>query len=165
MPTPRLVALIDEYKQAHGVPDAELARRIGISRQNLSLWRTQGFRGLPDRASLDGVAGVTGRPYRDVLEAALYDAGYLHETEALPARMLRLGDVVTATRGNGHRTLRVVAIGPAPNDWGDLRIDFVDTATGDAIEHPNTRGDDIYQLHRVTLDVPPAQGEPERALR
>ena len=66
----RLVELIDSYKSAHGVPDAELARRIGISRQNLSLWRTTGFRALPARNTLDGVAAVVGRPYREVLEAA-----------------------------------------------------------------------------------------------
>ena len=32
MATPHLVELIDRYKNAHGVSDAELARRIGITR-------------------------------------------------------------------------------------------------------------------------------------
>ena len=56
---------------------AELARRIGISRQNLNLWRTHGVRGLPARATLEGIATVIGRTYQSVLEAALRDAGYL----------------------------------------------------------------------------------------
>ena len=84
MPTPRLVTLIDGYKHAHGVPDAELARRIGISRQNLSLWRTTGFRALPARANLDAVAAVIDRPYREVLEAALWDSGYADTTTDAP---------------------------------------------------------------------------------
>ena len=82
----RLVELIDSYKSAHGVPDAELARRIGISRQNLSLWRTTGFRALPARNTLDGVAAVVGRPYREVLEAALWDSGYAVPTDDAPRR-------------------------------------------------------------------------------
>ena len=62
---------------SYGVSDAELARRIGISRQNLNLWRTHGVRGLPARATLEGIATVIGRTYQSVLEAALRDAGYL----------------------------------------------------------------------------------------
>lgn len=77
MTTPRLVELIDRYKNAHGVSDAELARRIGITRENLRKWRTNGVRRLPERANLVAAARVIGQPYREVLSAALFDTGYL----------------------------------------------------------------------------------------
>ncbi|MEH6822031.1 MAG: XRE family transcriptional regulator [Dietzia psychralcaliphila] len=77
MRTSHLVDLVDAHKHAYGVSDAELARRIGVSRQNLNLWRTHGVRGLPARATLEGIATTIGRSYQSVLEAALRDAGYL----------------------------------------------------------------------------------------
>lgn len=77
MTTPRLVELIDRYKNAHGVSEAELARRIGVTRENLRKWRTNGVRRLPERANLVAAARVIGRPYREVLSAALFDTGYL----------------------------------------------------------------------------------------
>lgn len=77
MATPRLVELIDRYKNAHGTSEAELARRIGVSRENLRKWRTNGVRRLPERTNLAAVARVIGRPYREVLSAALFDTGYL----------------------------------------------------------------------------------------
>jgi transcriptional regulator with XRE-family HTH domain len=81
MATPRLVELIDRYKTAHGVSDAELARRIGITRENLRLWRINGVRRLPERSNLAAVARTIGQPYRQVLSAALFDTGYLTETD------------------------------------------------------------------------------------
>ena len=83
METPRLVGLIDAHKRAYGVSEAELARRIGITRQNLHLWRTRGLRGLPTRTTLDGMATELHLPYVRVLEAALRDVGYLDATDAL----------------------------------------------------------------------------------
>lgn len=80
METPRLVELIDAHKRAYGVSEAELARRIGTTRQNLHLWRTHGLRGLPARATLDGMAAELRLPYVRVLEAALRDVGYLDDT-------------------------------------------------------------------------------------
>lgn len=77
MATPRFVELIDRYKHAHGVSEAELARRIGVTRENLRKWRTNGVRRLPERANLVAAARVIGRPYREVLSAALFDTGYL----------------------------------------------------------------------------------------
>lgn len=82
MATPRLVELIDRYKNAHGVSEAELARRIGVSRENLRKWRTNGVSRLPDRTNLAAVARVIGRPYREILSAALFDTGYLTDTQA-----------------------------------------------------------------------------------
>ncbi|WP_094287403.1 transcriptional regulator [Mycobacterium lehmannii] len=86
MATPRLVDLIDQYKNTHGVSDAELARRIGITRENLRLWRTNGVRRLPERLNLASVARTIGRPYRQVLSAALFDTGYLTDSETATPR-------------------------------------------------------------------------------
>ncbi|WP_158021585.1 helix-turn-helix domain-containing protein [Mycolicibacterium chubuense] len=77
MPSSRLVELIDRYRDAHGVSESELARRIGVTRENLRKWRTNGVRRLPERANLAATARVIGRPYREVLSAALFDTGYL----------------------------------------------------------------------------------------
>lgn len=75
--TSRLVELLDRYRDAHGVNESELARRIGVTRENLRKWRTNGVRRLPERANLAATARVIGRPYREVLSAALFDTGYL----------------------------------------------------------------------------------------
>ncbi len=77
MATSRLVELIDRYKSAHGVSESELARRIGVTRENLRKWRTNGVRRLPEHTNLVATARVIGRPYREVLSAALFDTGYL----------------------------------------------------------------------------------------
>ena len=75
------ISLIDEYKSAHGVSDAELARRIGVTRQNLGLWRDAGLRALPTQLNLRAVATAIRRPYRQVLDAALRDVGYLTDID------------------------------------------------------------------------------------
>lgn len=85
MPTTRLAGLVDRYRDAHGVSDSELARRIGISRENLRLWR-KGLRALPDQGNLRAVARTIGQPYREVLSAALLDAGYLTDADAAAPR-------------------------------------------------------------------------------
>ncbi|WP_271800345.1 MULTISPECIES: XRE family transcriptional regulator [Dietzia] len=83
METPHPVELIDAHKRAYGVSEAELARRIGITRQNLHLWRTHGLRGLPARTTLNGMAAELRLPYVRILEAALRDVGYLDATDGL----------------------------------------------------------------------------------
>lgn len=85
METPRLVKLIDAHKHAYGVSESELARRIGITRQNMYLWRTHGVRGLPARTTLEGIAAELRLPYVRVLEAALRDADYLDTTDHVVA--------------------------------------------------------------------------------
>jgi hypothetical protein len=82
MATAHFIGLIDEYKSAHGVSDAELARRIGVTRQNLGLWRESGLRALPAQVNLKAVATAIRRPYRQVLDAALRDVGYLTDADA-----------------------------------------------------------------------------------
>ena len=83
METPHLVELIDAHKRAYGISEAELARRIGITRQNLHLWRTHGLRGLPARTTLNGMAAELRLPHVRILEAALRDVGYLDATDGL----------------------------------------------------------------------------------
>lgn len=77
MKAPHLVELIDAHQHAYGVSEAELIRRIGITRQKLHLWRTRGLRSLPDPMTLDGMAAELRLPYVQVLEAALRDTSYL----------------------------------------------------------------------------------------
>lgn len=108
--TGALAGLIDQYKAGCGVSDAELARRIGISRQNLYLWRGSNLRQLPDKANLRAVAAVTGLPYDTVLDAALTDCGYVQRTESTaettsPALVRR--SVETAGRGPAGDTVRI----------------------------------------------------------
>lgn len=84
-PSSRLVDLIDWYKNAHpDVTDAEIARRVGITRGNLSQWRSNGVRGWPARATLDALAATIGRPYREVLDAVLADSGYADTSSSAP---------------------------------------------------------------------------------
>ena len=83
---PRLVELIDRYRTAHGVSESEVARRIGMSRENLRKWRINGVSRLPDRENLAAVARVIGKPYREVVSAALFDTGYLTDDQASTPR-------------------------------------------------------------------------------
>lgn len=57
---------------------------------------------------------------------------------------LRIGDYVTAWRGNGLRVLRVVGLSPAADEWGDVRLDFIDGDSGERITHPNMNYEDSY---------------------
>lgn len=76
-PSSRLVELIDWYQAAHpAITDAEIARRLGVSRANISQWRSVGVRGWPARSTLDALASAIDRPYGEILDAALADAGY-----------------------------------------------------------------------------------------
>jgi transcriptional regulator with XRE-family HTH domain len=70
-----LLALIDEYKDAHGQPsDASIARAIGIAPQTLSSWRKRGIRDLPATETLQQLAALLGADYPSVvLRAALAD--------------------------------------------------------------------------------------------
>ena len=86
MAIPRLVDLIDRYRAAHGVSESEVARRIGMSRENLRKWRVNGVSRLPDRENLAAVARVIGKPYREVISAALFDTGYLTDDQASTPR-------------------------------------------------------------------------------
>ena len=137
MATPRLTALIDQYKDAHGVSDAELARRIGISRENLRLWRTTGLRALPGQDNLRAVARTIGEPYRKVLSAALIDAGYLTEADTTKPRPYDevLHDAVAALTEAARLTnqpMRQTSSGrwePNPDPRAALPIDWAEFVT------------------------------------
>ena len=137
MATPRLSALIDQYKDAHGVSDAELARRIGISRENLRLWRTNGLRALPGQDNLRAVARTIGQPFRKVLSAALFDAGYLTEADTTTPRPYDevLHDAVSALTEAARLTnqpMRQMSSGrwePDPDPRAALPIDWAEFVT------------------------------------
>jgi hypothetical protein len=59
-----------------------LSFRIGVTRQNLGLWRDTGPLALPAHVNLKAVATAIRRPYRQVLDAALRDVGYLTDAGA-----------------------------------------------------------------------------------
>lgn len=72
-----LVAVIDEYRDAHGSPsDSSIARAIGVAPQTISSWRTRGIRKAPAIDTLKRLAEFMGVPYREyVLQAVLVDVG------------------------------------------------------------------------------------------
>lgn len=78
-----LLAIIDEYKDAHGAPsDSSIARAVGIAPQTLSSWRKRGIRELPNRDTLRQLARLTMRDYAtEILPAVLHDIGYLREDD------------------------------------------------------------------------------------
>jgi transposase-like protein len=88
-----LLAIIDEYKDAHGAPsDSSIARAVGIAPQTLSSWRKRGIRELPNRETLQALARLTRRDYtNDVLRAVLLDIGYMSE-DVGPAPHLEAGE-------------------------------------------------------------------------
>lgn len=137
MATPRLIELIDHYKNAHGVSDAELARRIGITRENLRLWRVNGVRRLPGRDNLAAVARIIGLPYRQVLSAALFDTGYLTASDMTVPRPYSevLAEAIAILTEAAHLTnqpVRQAGSGrwePDPNPRSALPIDWAEFVT------------------------------------
>lgn len=134
---PALVDLIDRYKNAHGVTDPELARRIGVTAEALRRWRTHGIRRLPQQANLDALARVLGQPYRVVLSAALRDAEYLTAEQSQEPRPHSevLHDAIAvlseATRLT-NRPMRQTSSGgwePNPDPRAALPIDWAEFVT------------------------------------
>lgn len=81
----RLVALIDEYHDAHGHPgDASVARAVGIAPQTISSWRRRGMKRLPKQASLRKLAAFLGKSEAEVFYAAGVDTGYIIEEVQAP---------------------------------------------------------------------------------
>jgi transcriptional regulator with XRE-family HTH domain len=75
----RLLAIIDEYKDAHGAPsDSSIARAIGIKPQTISSWRKRGIKQPPQVETLRALARLTGEDYETVvLRAVLIDVGWI----------------------------------------------------------------------------------------
>lgn len=82
----QLLAIIDEYKDAHGAPsDSSIARAIGVAPQTISSWRRRGIKNPPAVETLRALADLTRLPYQDyVLQAALYDCGWRDTRPTLP---------------------------------------------------------------------------------
>ncbi len=93
----RLFDLIQAHidAQPYEVSYAQVAEKVGVSRQTLLNWRTPTKLIRVDH--LQGIARVTGVPYQRVLDALLEDIGYLHPG-------VQVGDEPASTRKASRRT-------------------------------------------------------------
>lgn len=136
-PKRRLGQLIDDYKRTHSATDSGLAQRVGITRQSLIQWRTGELAALPKAANLRSLATEIGRPYRQVLTAALLDSGYLPPTEDEAARpygevLHDAIDVLTEARRLTNQPMRQTSSGqwePDPDPRSALPIDWAEFVT------------------------------------
>lgn len=133
----QLGQLIDDYKRTHSATDSGLAQRIGITRQSLIQWRTGELAALPKAANLRALATEIGRPYRQVLAAALHDSGYLSPTEDKAVRPYReilhdAIDVLTEAQRLTNQPMRQTSSGqwePDPDPRSALPIDWAEFVT------------------------------------
>lgn len=79
---PHLKAIVDAYRQEHGASEGWVAERMGLDRRGLWAWWNRGLATMPSATVLYTLSAVSRHPYRDVLEAALHDFGYLPEATA-----------------------------------------------------------------------------------
>lgn len=129
--------LIDDYKRSHSATDSGLAQRVGITRQSLIQWRTGELAALPKAANLRALATEIGRPYRQVLAAALLDSGYLTPTEDKAARpygeiLHDAIDVLSEARRLTNQPMRQTSSGqwdPDPDPRSALPIDWAEFVT------------------------------------
>lgn len=136
-PKRQLGQLIDDYKSTHSATDLGLAQRVGITRQTLIQWRTGELAALPKAANLRALATEIGRPYRQVLSAALRDAGYIMPTEDKTARpydeiLHDAIDVLTEARRLTNQPMRQTSSGqwePDPDPRSALPIDWAEFVT------------------------------------
>ena len=68
--------------QPYDVTLAQVARKVGVSRQTISNWRSPTK--LIDKEHLLALSKVTGVPYLRVLDALLQDIGYLTPQASKP---------------------------------------------------------------------------------
>ena len=73
----RLWAILQAHIDSQVYPPSrrQLAVKLGVAPQTLNNWH-KGLTTLPQQEHLQAVSHLTGTPYRDVLRAALIDAGY-----------------------------------------------------------------------------------------
>lgn len=85
----QLLAIIDEYKDAHGGPsDSSIARAIGVAPQTISSWRNRGIKVPPAVSTMRQLAALVGKDYETVvLRAALLDVGWIDSGDG------KVGDV------------------------------------------------------------------------
>lgn len=86
-----LIALIEEYRDAHGAPSyASIARSIGSTSQTLSAWKQRGLKEPPSPDTLRRLAEFLHLDYETVvLRAALLDAGWIDNNDDPPSDMHR----------------------------------------------------------------------------
>ncbi len=77
----RLYDLIQEHidSQGYRVSKRQVAGNIGVAPSTIDNWREP--KELIDKAFLVSIARVTRNPYNRVLDALLFDIGYLHEEQ------------------------------------------------------------------------------------
>lgn len=73
----RLWAILQAHVDSQVYPPSrrQLARKLGVAPQTLNNWYN-GLRSMPEVEHVRAIADLTGTPYRDVIAAALADAGY-----------------------------------------------------------------------------------------
>jgi DNA-binding XRE family transcriptional regulator len=89
----RLLAMIDEYRDAHGQPsDASIARAIGIAPQTLNSWRKRGIKEPPKPETMHRLAAFLGKSNEELYWAIGVDTSYIIERETeIPDRASEAG--------------------------------------------------------------------------
>lgn len=72
--------LVDDFRAREDRSETWFANQVGMSSKTLNSWFTRGRKSPMPPRIIKSMARVLGLPYRTVLEAALYDSGYLPET-------------------------------------------------------------------------------------
>lgn len=76
--------IVQAHRDRYGPSVSEVARRMGVGAQTLFNWRDRPLLAVPTVRVLRALSDVTGTPYREVLKAALIDAGYEVADESPP---------------------------------------------------------------------------------
>jgi hypothetical protein len=71
--------LVDDFCAREDRSETWFARQVGVSSKTMNSWFTRGRKSLLPPRVIKSMSRVLGLPYRTVLEAALYDSGYLPE--------------------------------------------------------------------------------------
>lgn len=76
---PHVKALVDAFKVRDDRNDSWVSAKLGKDRRLLSSWWSRGLSEIPSAQVLYALSTAIDTPYRDVLDAALEDFGYLPE--------------------------------------------------------------------------------------
>lgn len=72
-----LKKLVEKFQRTDERSESWVAKQMGISRSGFNGWWTRGRTSAPSSEQLRRLAQIIKTPYRDVLDAALHDYGYL----------------------------------------------------------------------------------------
>lgn len=81
--------LVDDFRARNDRPETWFANQLGMSSKTLNSWFTRGRKSPLPPDVVKAMARVLELPYRTVLDAALYDSGYLPESSVPDARDVR----------------------------------------------------------------------------